>query len=113
MANPLQQALQRDYMEDLLGNKLGPLKPALSHIGLYMGIVIYTAIGAKVRTPIPLLAQHLEARQRNLPSRAPAFTYMMQSTFKTLQVKELKLLCKTCHALEFLTNCYLLSLRNA
>ncbi len=48
MANPLQQALQRDYMEDLLDNKLGPLKPALSHLGLYFGIVVYTAMGAKV-----------------------------------------------------------------
>ena len=36
-------------MEDLLGNKLDPIKPALSHIGLYISIVAYTAIGAKVR----------------------------------------------------------------
>ena len=60
MANPLQQALQRDYMEDLLGNKLGPLKPALSHIGLYLGLVVYTAMGAKVRLvhrPLFFLAQ--------------------------------------------------------
>ena len=55
MANPLQQALQRDYLEDLLGNKLGPLKPALSHIGLYFGLVVYTAIGAKVRKKIETL----------------------------------------------------------
>ena len=48
MANPLQSALQRQNVEDMLGNKLGPLKPALSHIGLYLGLCVYTAIGAKV-----------------------------------------------------------------
>jgi hypothetical protein len=49
MANPLQAAsFQKDYMDDLMANKLGPLKPALSHLGLYFGIVVYTAIGAKV-----------------------------------------------------------------
>ena len=48
MANPLLAALQRDQVDDMLSKKLGPLKPALSHIGLYMGIVVFTAAGAKV-----------------------------------------------------------------
>ena len=50
MANPLLAALQRDQVDDMLSKKLGPLKPALSHIGLYMGIVVFTAAGAKVST---------------------------------------------------------------
>ena len=41
--------MNTNYMEDLLGNKLDPIKPALSHIGLYISIIAYTAIGAKVR----------------------------------------------------------------
>jgi len=48
MANPLQQAMQKQFVEDVLSNKLGPLKPALSHVGLYMGLVVYTAAGALV-----------------------------------------------------------------
>jgi len=48
MANPLQAAINNHYMEDLLGNKLGPLKPALSHLGLYISIVAYTAVGAGI-----------------------------------------------------------------
>ena len=31
-----------------LDGKLDPLKPALSHIGLYLSLAAYTAIGAKV-----------------------------------------------------------------
>jgi len=49
MANPLQQAMQKQFVEDILSNKLGPLKPALSHAGLYTGLVIYTAVGAMVK----------------------------------------------------------------
>ena len=41
-------ALQRDQVDNMMSKKLGPLKPALSHIGLYMGIVVFTAAGAKV-----------------------------------------------------------------
>ena len=48
MANPLQQVLTAQTMDNLMNNKLGPLKPALSHLGLYFGLVVYTAIGAKV-----------------------------------------------------------------
>ena len=59
MANPLQAAINNHYMEDLLGNKLGPLKPALSHIGLYLSIVAYTAVGAGVSQFFyGFLAQH-------------------------------------------------------
>ncbi len=49
MANPLQQAMQRQLMDDAFANKLKPLKPALSHVGLYMGLVVYTAVGALVK----------------------------------------------------------------
>lgn len=48
MANPLQQAMQRQFIDDALASKLQPLKPALSHVGLYMGLVFYTALGALV-----------------------------------------------------------------
>ena len=48
MANPLLAAMQRGSMDNMISDKLGPLKPALSHIGLYMGIVVFTAAGAKV-----------------------------------------------------------------
>ena len=41
-------ALRRDQVDNMMSKKLGPLKPALSHIGLYMGIVVFTAAGAKV-----------------------------------------------------------------
>lgn len=50
MANPLQQAMQRQFVDDALSNKLKPLKPALSHVGLYMGLMVYTAVGALVIT---------------------------------------------------------------
>ena len=58
MANPLQAMRGQDYMEDLLGNKLGPIKPALSHLGLYFGLCVYTAIGAKVS---PISFSHISA----------------------------------------------------
>jgi hypothetical protein len=48
MANPLQQAMQKQFVDDIIADKLGPLKPVLSHVGLYMGLVIYTAVGAMV-----------------------------------------------------------------
>ena len=48
MANPLLAAMNRGSMDNMISDKLGPLKPALSHIGLYMGIVVFTAAGAKV-----------------------------------------------------------------
>ena len=59
MANPLQQVLQRDYMDNLFseGGKLEPLKPALSHLGLYLGLVAFTAMGAKVSKKSIYLAQ--------------------------------------------------------
>jgi len=50
MANPLQQAVQKQFVEEILTNKLRPLRPALTHVGLYMGLVFYTAVGALVRT---------------------------------------------------------------
>jgi len=42
------QAMQKQFVDDIISNKLGPLKPALSHVGLYAGLVIYTAVGAMV-----------------------------------------------------------------
>lgn len=42
--------MQRQLMDDAMSNKLKPLKPALNHVGLYMGLVVYTAIGALVIT---------------------------------------------------------------
>ena len=44
----LSQAMQKQFVDDIISNKLGPLKPALSHVGLYAGLVIYTAVGAMV-----------------------------------------------------------------
>ena len=49
MANPLQQAMQKQFVDDIIADKLGPLKPVLSHVGLYTGLCIYTAVGAMVR----------------------------------------------------------------
>ena len=40
--------MQKQFVDDIISNKLGPLKPALSHVGLYAGLVIYTAVGAMV-----------------------------------------------------------------
>ena len=48
MANPLQQAMQKQFVDDIIADKLGPLKPVLSHVGLYMGLCVYTAVGAMV-----------------------------------------------------------------
>ena len=39
------------------GGKLEPLKPALSHLGLYLGLVAFTAMGAKVSKKSIYLAQ--------------------------------------------------------
>ena len=52
MANALQQALQRNYMEDArtksLDTRLDQIKASVSHVGLYVGLVLYTAVGAWV-----------------------------------------------------------------
>ena len=48
MANVLQQVLQRQAMQDHLDEKLKQVKPALSHVGMYIGLIAYTAIGALV-----------------------------------------------------------------
>ena len=48
MANPLQQAMQKQFVDDIIANRLAPLKPLLSHLGLYAGLVIYTAVGGLV-----------------------------------------------------------------
>ena len=50
-----------------LDGKLDPLKPALSHIGLYLSLAAYTAIGAKVSHFLFLsynlyLAQHCDKK---------------------------------------------------
>ena len=50
MANVLQQVLQRQAMQDHLDEKLKQVKPALSHVGMYIGLIAYTAIGALVCT---------------------------------------------------------------
>ena len=71
MANPLLAALQRDQVDDMLSKKLGPLKPALSHIGLYMGIVVFTAAGAKVSTT------HLAFTSRNLTFSTHEISFLL------------------------------------
>ena len=52
MANALQQALQRNYMEEnrdkSLDTRLDQIKASISHVGLYVGLILYTAVGAKV-----------------------------------------------------------------
>ena len=60
MANPLLAAMNRGSMDNMISDKLGPLKPALSHIGLYMGIVVFTAAGAKVSIFFSLLCLLLD-----------------------------------------------------
>jgi len=64
MANPLQQALQRQFLDDAFSNKLKPIKPALSHVGLYIGLIIYTAVGALVSCYIILfeLSNYLQTK---------------------------------------------------
>ena len=60
MANPLQQALQRDRQlakealkkeggEERVLSALDQLKEVLNHVTLYAGLVLYTTIGALVR----------------------------------------------------------------
>ena len=46
-----------------LDGKLDPIKPALSHIGLYLSLAAYTAIGAKV-SPFLFLSCNLYLAQR-------------------------------------------------
>ena len=59
-------AVQRDQMDDFLGGKLGPLKSALSHIGLYVGIVCFTAAGAKVSNCLCFINATFIIGSRNL-----------------------------------------------
>ena len=61
-----------------LDGKLDPLKPALSHIGLYLSLAAYTAIGAKV-SPFLFLSiwRNVATRKsRNLPI---AFSFYAKS----------------------------------
>eukprot|EP00095_Tigriopus_kingsejongensis_P000968 maker-scaffold83_size396513-snap-gene-2.27 protein:Tk00968 transcript:maker-scaffold83_size396513-snap-gene-2.27-mRNA-1 annotation:"aprataxin and pnk-like factor-like" len=46
MANALQQALQRNYMQDMLDSKLERVRPTLGHMSMYVGLVLYTSVGA-------------------------------------------------------------------
>ena len=48
MANVLQQVLQRQAMQDHLDEKLKVVKPALSHVGMYVGLIAFTGFGALV-----------------------------------------------------------------
>ena len=48
MASALQQVLQRQAMQDHLDEKLQQVKPALSHLGMYVGLIIFTGTGALV-----------------------------------------------------------------
>lgn len=57
MANVLQQVLQRQAMQDHLDEKLQQVKPALSHVGMYIGLIAYTAIGALVSATILYIVQ--------------------------------------------------------
>jgi hypothetical protein len=41
--------MQKQFVDDIIADKLGPLRPVLSHVGLYAGLVIYTAVGAMVK----------------------------------------------------------------
>ena len=49
MANALQQALQRQAMQDHLDEKIRTIKPALSHLAMHIGLIGYIMVGAKVR----------------------------------------------------------------
>ena len=48
MANPLQQALQRNYMQDMLDKKYQSVRPTLGHLSMYIGLVTYAGIGGYV-----------------------------------------------------------------
>ncbi|XP_059083027.1 TWiK family of potassium channels protein 7-like isoform X2 [Tigriopus californicus] len=65
MANALQQALQRNYMQDMLDNRLERVRPTLGHLGMYLGLVAYTTVGAYIFQALehPLEVQTLEEIQ--------------------------------------------------
>ena len=46
MANPLQQVIQRSHMDKDKGESI--FKETMRHLGLYAGLIAYTAVGAKV-----------------------------------------------------------------
>ena len=46
MANPLQQVIQRSNMDKDKGESI--FKETMRHVGLYAGLIAYTAVGAKV-----------------------------------------------------------------
>ena len=46
MANPLQQVIQRSHMDKDKGESI--FKETMRHVGLYAGLIAYTAVGAKV-----------------------------------------------------------------
>ena len=49
MANILQQVIQRKYVQDQLEGRFDTIRPLISHFMPYIGLIGYTALGAKVR----------------------------------------------------------------
>ena len=94
MANPLQQVLQRDYMDNLFseGGKLEPLKPALSHLGLYLGLVAFTAMGAKVSKKLILFSAMIFERVTQPFLAIPESAYLIKSVSLLRQKRGLNLL---------------------
>ena len=78
MANPLQQVLQRQAMQDHLDEKITTtLRPAFSHLCMYVGLVAYTFAGAKVSGggymvgffPITFIARQCLSEQKRMAFR--------------------------------------------
>ena len=67
MANPLQQAIQRDYLDQKKGGdgRFSTIKETLNHVGLYAGLIAYTAIGAKVSKDVGMLSLRNHATFRS------------------------------------------------
>ena len=61
MASALQQALQRNYHQEGVNRpvetRLEAIKSSLNHVSMYLGLVAYTALGAKVIKPYDYLGQ--------------------------------------------------------
>ena len=56
MANPLQQVIQRSNMDKDKGESI--LKETMRHVGLYAGLIAYTAVGAKVSSTLTTITDH-------------------------------------------------------
>ena len=81
-----------------LDGKLDPIKPALSHIGLYLSLAAYTAIGAKVS---PLYSFFVISIWRNVAARKS------RNLPCILKCDQIPNMYRVRNSISFLARCYL------